>query len=174
MWKKLSNSIFAGVLIGLAAYANSHNPGIIGAILFSFGLLSIVLLHIPLFTGRAGISGNPLSLVPILICNWIGVLFVILLLEPTKTNVQPESQLLYFAKAILCGLIIDVSCHLSQKSLLPILIGVPLFVLCGFKHCIAEVYNLYCADISALTFFKYLFTAVAGNYIGCNIRRILS
>ena len=49
------NAIIAGFLIGLGVIINTLtvNP-ILGAFLFSFGLLTIINLQIPLFTGQIG------------------------------------------------------------------------------------------------------------------------
>lgn len=51
---RYSNSIYAGMLIGLGAVANLAVGGLAGAILFSFALLMICALQYELFTGKVG------------------------------------------------------------------------------------------------------------------------
>jgi hypothetical protein len=49
------NAVIAGFLIGLGVIINTlaANP-VLGAFLFSFGLLTIIDLQIPLYTGQIG------------------------------------------------------------------------------------------------------------------------
>ena len=61
-------SLFAGLLIGLGAYGFLALGGIPGAIIFAFGLIGVVLLGTPLYTGRAGIM--PLKETPDLVRIW--------------------------------------------------------------------------------------------------------
>ena len=51
----INNAVVAGFLIGLGVIINTlaANP-VLGAILFSFGLLTIIQLQIPLYTGQIG------------------------------------------------------------------------------------------------------------------------
>lgn len=51
----IKKSILAGILIGLGVIINlqSENP-IIGALLFSFGLLTIIRMQLNLYTGKIG------------------------------------------------------------------------------------------------------------------------
>jgi len=51
----IKKSILAGILIGLGVIINlqSENP-IIGALLFSFGLLTIIQMQLYLYTGKIG------------------------------------------------------------------------------------------------------------------------
>ena len=61
-----------------------------------------------------------------------------------------------------------------QKHYLPLLFGVPVFILCGLPHCVADAfyyaaalfYN--CFEWELLIAWLY---AIAGNYIGCNLPR---
>ena len=62
-------------------------------------------------------------------------------------------------------------------SILPTLIGVPVFVLCGFPHCIADAfyYALVPMDVMSANFGPMLGVygaIVLGNYLGCNLRRL--
>ena len=78
-------------------------------------------------------------------------------------------------RAVGCGVIIDISVYLYRisKSLVPILFGIPLFILCGFYHSIADVVYLVAAfkwDPAILWYYPII---VIGNFVGCNVRRVL-
>ena len=62
-------SIFAGILIGLGAAGYLALGGIPGAIVFSFGLISVVLSGSSLYTGKAGVTKDIPALVQIWFFN---------------------------------------------------------------------------------------------------------
>ena len=71
----LKKSILAGILIGLGGFAFlSIENTIVGSILFSFGLISIVLLGQKLYTGMIGYAkwSELSSMIIILVGNFIG------------------------------------------------------------------------------------------------------
>ena len=69
----------------------------------------------------------------------------------------------FFGKAVLCGVIMYVAVKVFRKgSPLGILFGIPLFIFCGFQHCIANVITLGVAR----TFDASLLLAIAGNFLG--------
>ena len=56
----LKEGFLAGAMIGIAGFAYLAVGGFYGALLFSFGLVSIYLYKLKLFTGTAGnVSLNP-------------------------------------------------------------------------------------------------------------------
>ena len=81
----------------------------------------------------------------------------------------------------MCGVIVDISVFLSKRdnSVIPLLIGIPTFVACGFNHSIADAFYFGMEDNLILNygFWKpllYYLIVVIGNYIGCNIRQIFT
>ena len=78
-------------------------------------------------------------------------------------------------RSIGCGMIIDLSVYQLKKSgsLIPILFGVPLFILCGFYHSIADVVYLTVSWRWSPEIYWYYPVIVIGNYIGCNVRRVV-
>ena len=185
MKKTLLNSILSGILISLGSYAFSVVGGIIGAILFSFGLLSIIYFGIPLYTGAVGNVGlNKQSLIDIIIVllgNLIGCLLISFLyqgnIESLSSSVDIKMSQDFFtvlSKGILCGVIIDCAVFLSKKkeSMLPVLIGVPLFIMSGFLHSIAEPFYLMASKTFTIEALGYWSIVLLGNTIGCNLRRI--
>lgn len=76
-----------------------------------------------------------------------------------------------FLLAIPCGFIMTVAVNFAkQEKYLPLLFGVPVFILCGFIHCVADMgYYFLAKDFHIILWL----CAVIGNFIGCNIPRIL-
>ena len=179
-------SIFAGILIGLGAYGYLALGGIPGAIIFAFGLVGVVLSGSNLYTGKAGVMTDigALTLIwlfNVLACVLIGLLVVSIGGEPQeRAQAVVDGRLAQgpwrsFLRAVGCGLIIDLSVWLYRKSgsLVPILFGVPLFIVCGFYHSIADVVYLVAAWKWSPAILWYYPVIVIGNYVGCNVRRIV-
>lgn len=181
-------ALFSGVLIGLGGAGFLALGGIPGAVIFAFGLICVVLSGVPLYTGKAGTL--PLketwSLLEIWFWNVVGCMMIGLLLKYTAGNytaaadtiVQGRFQsgvLASFLRAIGCGLIIDIAVYLYRKSdsLLPVLFGVPLFILCGFYHSIADVVYLTVSWKWSPDILWYYPSIFLGNYVGCNMRRVI-
>lgn len=181
-------STFAGILIGLGACGFLALGGIPGAVIFAFGLVGVVLTGTPLYTGRAGVM--PVKELPdlariwffnILACAVIGLIIWSLggeSVERAKTVVAgrlAQGPWRSFLRAVGCGLIIDIACwtYRSTKNLAPVLFGVPLFIVCGFYHSIADVVYIFAAGSWSLGLLWYYPIIVLGNYAGCNIRRVL-
>ena len=87
-------SILAGIFIAIGGYAYLAVGGIIGAILFSFGLLSVVTLGTPLYTGTAGFKFKKykkwMKLPTILLANVVGCFLIgfVSHLSPKELDVQ--------------------------------------------------------------------------------------
>jgi formate/nitrite transporter FocA (FNT family) len=197
MIKTIRSSIFAGIYIGtagfgfLAAGIQSQYGALAGAILFALGLLSIVGYKLKLFTGTAGfIQKNEIgSLFTILLGNIIGCLSVALLtsFSPMADAIQSAATNIMMTRsetgaigcgmlAVGCGLLMTTAVHFArQKNIFPLLLAVPLFIVCGFPHCVADAFyyltvpfNTWSAELLVI----YLVT-VLGNAIGCNLYRMI-
>lgn len=179
-------SIMAGILIGLGACGFLALGGLTGAIIFAFGLIGVVLTGIPLYTGRAGVMTSIPGIINVWWWNVVGAMAVGLVVAAIggslaesayNTVVAHVAQGPWrgFLRAVGCGLVIDLSVwfYRSSKSLVPVLFGIPLFIVCGFYHSIADVVYIFGAwkwDIDLLWFYPII---VIGNYVGCNVRRLL-
>jgi len=179
-------SLLAGILIGLGAYGFLALGGIPGAVIFAFGLVGVVLSGSLLYTGKAGVMTDIVALIKIwlfniLACAVIGLVVVALGGEPMeRAQSVVDGRLAQgpwrsFLRAVGCGLIIDLSVWLYRKSgsLVPILFGVPLFIVCGFYHSIADVVYLVGAWKWSPGLLWYYPVIVVGNYVGCNVRRVV-
>ena len=179
-------SLFAGLLIGLGAYGFLALGGIPGAVIFAFGLVGVVLSGTLLYTGKAGVMTDIGALAKIWLFNVLGCVLIGLLVvslggvpmeraQEVVTGRLAQGPWRSFLRAVGCGLIIDLSVWLYRKSgsLVPILFGVPLFIVSGFYHSIADVVYLVGAWTWSPDILWYYPIIVLGNYAGCNIRRIV-
>ena len=179
-------SIMAGILIGLGACGFLALGGLTGAIIIAFGLIGVVLTGIPLYTGRAGVMTSIPGIVKVWFWNVVGAMAVGLVVAAIGGSMAESAYNTVaahvaqgpwrgFLRAVGCGLVIDLSVwfYRSSKSLVPVLFGIPLFIVCGFYHSIADVVYIFGAwkwDIDLLWFYPVI---VIGNYVGCNVRRLL-
>lgn len=179
-------SLFAGILIGLGACGYLALGGLPGAIIFAFGLIGVVLSGTLLYTGKAGVMTDIWALTKIWFFNVVGcVLLGLLIASLGGESMERAGSVVSarlaqgpwraFLRAIGCGLILDIAVWLyrSTKSIFPVLFGVPLFIVCGFYHSIADVVYLVGAwkwDNAILWYYPII---VLGNYAGCNVRRVL-
>ena len=179
-------SIMAGILIGLGACGFLALGGLTGAIIFAFGLIGVVFTGIPLYTGRAGVMTSIPGIIKVWWWNVVGAMAVGLVVAAIGGSMAESAYNTVaahvaqgpwrgFLRAVGCGLVIDLSVwfYRSSKSLVPVLFGIPLFIVCGFYHSIADVVYIFGAwkwDIDLLWFYPII---VIGNYVGCNVRRWL-
>ena len=145
-------AIMSGLLIGLCADINNRIGGLCGAMLFSIGLLTICMRELPLFTGRVGGSNNIEELLLMLFLNALGVLIIKLLFLFNNM----------FTLGIGCGILMQIAVTAYKKNI-PILttMCVMAFILAGYKHCIANIYN----SLDIMNFVLILL----GNIVGAKI-----
>ena len=198
MFKTFRSAVLAGFTIGLAGFGYLSMigvlNGVVGAIIFAFGLLTIVAYKLKLFTGTAGfISMNKKDfgeLLLILVGNVIGCGIVALMtrLSPNDINCVAEKiltgrvangALKSGALAIGCGFIMTTAVTFARKgNVLPLIFGVPLFIFCGFPHCLVDAFYILTSPVSfvagnAGAVFATYGCVVLGNFIGCNLYRIV-
>ena len=199
MIKLLRSSIFAGIAIGTAGFGflasgvqTEAYGSLVGAVLFSFGLLTVVGYKLKLYTGTAGfiLKNEVGSLFLILLGNIIGCFLVSMLARITPLAVQDAAQNILELRlrtgalrcgllGIGCGFIMTTAVHFArQKQYLPLLFGVPLFIVCGFTHCVADAFYYLCVPVAfwkanALHILAVYACIVLGNLVGCNLYRIV-
>ena len=187
-WYRLyASSLLAGICISIGCIVNLKTGGVVGPIMFAFGLITVVHYKFKLFTGTAGfIHGKQeaYQLVHILIGNIIGCLIMARLTSMLSPDIIEKGQSLALARmstsafgqlifAILCGFIMTTAVQFArQDKWLPLLFGVPVFILCGFYHCIADAFYI-CLQSPLLLLTPAYCMIVVGNFIGCNMTRWL-
>lgn len=188
----LRSSILAGVCVGLAGFGYLAEKSIIGAVVFSFGLLAVVAYRLKLYTGMAGFfrRGEFGQLMFILFGNIVGCLLVGLLARCSPMPIQATAQAVLEARlangplfggllAVGCGFIMTTVVTFARKgNILPLLFGIPLFINCGFPHCVADAFYYLCVPVEFLcsnfvAVLVFYLSIVAGNFVGCNLYRVV-
>lgn len=188
----IRSGIFAGICIGIAGFGYLAEKSIIGAVLFAFGLLTVVGYKLKLYTGTAGFikKGEVGDLLIILLSNIVGCLLVALLARCSPMPLQETAQGILEGRlkvgpmfggllAIGCGMIMTTAVNFARKgNYFPLLFGVPLFITCGFPHCVADVFYYLTAPMDFLTancgeILIFYISIVIGNFIGCNLYRVV-
>ncbi len=199
MIKLLRSSIFAGIAIGTAGFgflascfqSETYGP-LVGAVLFSFGLLTVLGYRLKLYTGTAGfIVRNEIGRIfMILLGNITGCLCVGLLARVSPMDIQESAQGILELRlktgplncgllGIGCGFIMTTCVEFGRRNqYLPMLLGVPLFIVCGFTHCVADAFYYLCVPLAfwkahVLQILAVYACIVLGNLIGCNLYRIV-
>lgn len=195
----LRSSIFAGIAIGTAGFGflasgvqSVAYGSLVGAVLFSFGLLTVVGYKLKLYTGTAGFINRKEAgeLFLILAGNIVGCLCMALLTRMSPMDIQGAAQKIMELRlgtgalkcgllAIGCGFIMTTAVQFARQSqYLPLLFGVPLFIVCGFPHCVADAFYFLCVPVAFVKahFLQVLCVYVCivlGNLVGCNLYRIV-
>ena len=188
------SAIFAGICIGIAGFGFLADKTL-GMFLFIFGLATVVSYKLKLFTSTAGFVqswSDMLDLLLILVGNWLGCLLVGLAARCSAMPLQETALHLLEGRLLLgpwkagilsigCGILMTTSVTFARKSRdfghwIPLLMAVPLFILCGFPHCIADAFYYLTVDFSWLVAHAgevlLLYAClVLGNFIGCNLYR---
>lgn len=189
--KILFKSFLAGIMIAIGGtvFLSIENK-VIGASLFSIGLFGVLIYNLNLYTGKIGylITNFNLKyikeLIITLIGNFIGACSVGFILRYTRIydKIYEKSLILANAKlndnilsifilSIFCGLLMYYAVNGFKKQTdfgkyLVVYLGVTVFILCGFEHCIANMYYFSVADIWSLKTLGYTGIMVLGNSIG--------
>ncbi|MDE6302466.1 MAG: formate/nitrite transporter family protein, partial [Clostridia bacterium] len=167
--KQLCDGIAAGLLITIGccvylALSGSDTTKWVGAILFSVALLTICYKGYSLYTGRIGflldglnkdyISGLLLGLLG----NVIATAVFGIMVQYAITSLNPEICLNNIAysmcqikleqqwwqtliRGIMCGVLmyVAVAIYKEKKSIVGVLFAIPVFILSGFEHSIADM-----------------------------------
>ena len=180
-------SILAGFLIAMGGIINLTLGGIPGALFFSLGLLTIVTFKYELFTGKAGLltTGEikPWKLCKIWLGNFIGAAACALMISATPSAEtlatkaaaivalrSGQPAIVNLLLGIYCGMLmyIAVTGFKYSQSYLFIIMPVAFFILCGFNHCVADMFY---TSLGATEWKHYLhlIPTTIGNIIGTNI-----
>lgn len=189
--KDFIKSVLAGIMIGIGGtiYLSIDNK-VVGASLFGIGLFMIVIYGFNLYTGKIGYLVDNFNfkyikmLVITLIGNFIGTFFVGYILKFTRiySLIHDKAKLLVNVKlddslisililAFFCGILmyLAVNTYKENKDIskyLGVFLGVIVFILCGFEHCIANMYYFSVANIWSLNTLLYLLIMILGNSLG--------
>ncbi len=186
----LVKGIYAGILIGIGgvAFLSLKNP-IAGSFFFSIGLLTICMYGMNLYTGKIGyILINKFEyvyeLLLSLIGNFIGTFFVGKVMLLTRfssiskralemSNMKLNDNLLsIFVLSMFCGMLMYIAVNNYKKvtneigKYVGIFMCVMVFILCGFEHCVANMFYFSIASAYTWKTLLYLLIMILGNSVG--------
>ncbi len=186
------NGLLAGILIAiggsvfLACYGEgSLLSRIIGAVFFSVALLCICYKGYALFTGKVGFipERHDRAAISVLLWGLLGNALATVLLGLCLRYALPAlaepAELICAAKltqawwqtlvrGIFCGFLmyLAVSIYRDKQTVVAIFFCVPVFILAGFEHSIANMFYFGAAGRLSLESALYLLIVVLGNAIG--------
>ena len=174
--------------IGGTIFLSVQNT-VIGSFLFSIGLLMICMYGMNLYTGKVGYALiNKLNyiyeLLLSLLGNFVGTFIVARLILLTRfsdiskraltmSNLKLNDNLLsIFILAFFCGILMYLAVNNYKKAAneigkyVGIFMCVMVFILCGFEHCVANMYYFSIANVWSLKTLLYMLIMVLGNSVG--------
>lgn len=178
----------AGITIGIggAVYLTLENR-VIGAVLFGVGLYTIVLNGLFLYTGKVGylISAKDkkayiLQLIFTWLGNFAGTALAAAAISATRIrNLRRTAEVICKTKladtphsililAVFCGILMYAAVDGFREKGNPLILFfcVTVFILCGFEHCIANMFYFSLAGAWSLRAVIYLLLMTLGNSAG--------
>lgn len=187
--KCLVRAFLSGIMIGVGGciYIGCHDKGVgwVGAILFAVGLFTIFHFGFDLYTGKVGyaLDNKPsfaIDLLVIILGNFLGCV-VVGYMMPLGTAVDfvndrmtDTEYLRVFFKGILCGLLMFIAAdyYKKTKGFLGAFVAVPVFILSGFEHSIADMFyfcSSFFRDSASFALGEgaiFILTVILGNAVG--------
>ncbi len=185
----LIKGIYAGIMIGIGGVAFlSLEDKVAGSFFFSIGLLTICMYGMNLYTGKIGyILINKLEYVWELLLslfgNFIGTFLVGKLMSFTRIDyiskvtsmveVKLNDNLFsIFILSMFCGMLMYIAVNNYKKSsneigkYIGIFMCVMVFILCGFEHCVANMFYFTASNAWSLNALLYMLIMILGNSLG--------
>lgn len=185
-------AIMAGAFIAMGGVAFlSINNKIVGAFMFSLGLFAVCTLKYNLFTGKVGylFCNDVKTYLPWCLMVWVGNLVgSIIVAELVRlTRVAPgiiekstklvqvkadDTLISLFVLGIFCNIMVvhAVDQYLNNPheigKYLGIIMSIMVFILCGFEHCIADMFYIQMARMWNSQTIIALIVITLGNVLG--------
>ena len=189
--KIFAGALLAGMMIAIggAVFLALDNK-VLGALFFTVGLFTICTCGFNLYTGKICYvfdhdKSYVLSLPVIWLGNLAGAVLVALLLSLTRQGPAfmekaasmcevklNDSPLSIFILAVFCDILIYVAVDGYKNNpheagrYLALFFGVMVFILCGFEHCVANMFYFTMGQAWSVKTFLYLLIMTAGNSVG--------
>ena len=194
IFANLAKGIAAGVMIsiGCAVYLGCPDK-IVGAVLFSVALLTICYFGFSLYTGKIGfivlkhdktafselLLGLLGNLVGVALCGWALMAAFPTMKETALALCNAKLGQVWwqtFVRGCFCGVLMYVAVAIfkEKKSPIGILFAIPVFILSGFEHSIADIGYFAVSGMFSLQAFGFLWLVIAGNTVGAMILPALS
>ena len=189
MLRKTVSGIFAGAMIsigGTVFLSCLPTNKIAGALFFSVALLCICFQGYSLYTGKIGfiISDHSREAVGTLVFGLLGNVIATLLFGIALGYAIPsikavsiplceakltQEPLAAFIRATFCGILMYQAVSIFNnynKNVLGILLCIPVFILSGFEHSIANMFYFATAGIFSPKLCIYILIVILGNSVG--------
>ena len=155
--KNIVLAVLAGICIGIGGtvFLSVENP-VIASALFSIGLISITIFKFNLFTGKLCFilenkAGYIIELTEVWIGNFIGTALAALAIRFTRLDLYSvefvegklnDNLLSTFILAVFCGILMYIAVigYARTKNYLLLILPVMIFLLCGFEHCVGNMF----------------------------------
>ena len=188
-------AIFSGLCIGIGGtvYLLQENS-IIGSLLFSLGLITILVFGFNLFTGKVGyiVVNKPIYIIEVAVVwvgNFLGTYIFSILIRNTRVYPKisekcakmvdgklADSYISLFILGIFCGLLMFIAVDTFKKYYKEIdflccllcMLCVSVFILSGYEHCIADMYYFALADKIGASIVPLIIITL-GNALGGNL-----
>ena len=174
MNKILLKSILAGLMISVGTLAYINAPSVVGAFMFSVGILSILELKLLLFTGVVPYA-NKIKEIPylltVLLGNIIGCLTMVMFPSEVAAQIVQEklsdSFIVILVSSMLCNIMIYCAVEsYKSKNILTVILSIAAFIICGFNHSIANVCFVVSSRIFTLQTVFFVILSIIGNSFG--------
>lgn len=187
----LLKGIFAGLLISMGAICYlSIEDKVAGTFLFSLGLLTVCMYGMNLFTGKIGyvLNNGKEYLYEVLLGllgNFLGTFITakVMLLTRYKdllsskaltlvTTKLEDTPISIFILSMFCGILIFIAVNNYKKinteigKYAGIFMCIMAFILCGFEHCVANMFYFSLAGVFNLKAITYIIIMILGNTWG--------
>lgn len=175
-----------GIAMGGIVYLSVENQ-VIGAFLFAIGLYAIVLNGLFLYTGKVGylvVEEKKKEYLLLLLVTWLGnfvgtalgafgasntrISGIVSKAESICAVKMGDNPLSIFILAVFCGILMYIAVDGYKEKGNPVILflGVSVFILSGFEHCIANMFYFSLAGAWSVKAIVYLLIMTIGNSIG--------
>lgn len=177
-------SVYAGFMIGAGGivYLSLENK-VIGSLLFSFGLLTIVNQGFFLYTGKIGFAKTKEDFknIPVIIAgNLVGTALEAVLVRMAHMKISADAvcaaklandPLSILILSMFCGVMMFLAIDNFNKckNHLFIIAPVMIFILSGFEHSVANMFYFTLAGAWNVKAVLYMAVMILGNGIGAQI-----
>ena len=184
-------AILAGAAIGIGGAAFlSVESKVLGSVLFTVGLFTVCTFGLNLYTGKVCyVFENPIGYALDVLIIWLGnlvgtflcaQLFLLTRIGPAMAEKVmalcdlklSDGLLSIFILAIFCNVMIFIGvdgykrCQHEIGKYLALFFGVVVFILCGFEHCVANMFYFSLGGVWSGKAFGYLIIMTLGNGVG--------
>ena len=194
--KTFLNAVLSGIALGIAGtvYLMTPNP-MLGAFLFAFALMTILCYGFKLYTGAIGylvckkwqeVPSYLWTLLLIYLGNFAGCFLTGLLIRGSRTYPKMEARVLAVCAEKLkdnsisllilgffCGILMYLAVETYRRKELgeifrfaAVFLCVGIFILCGFEHCIANMFYFSAANLWSPETVLATLVMTAGNSLG--------